>query len=193
MSKTSKPCSTISYNTESFLKDRLSLLLENGSIDDYRYIYHFGEGVTPSGDPKKNHFHLILFPSCRLDLNKLIPFFNEPDLLHPDKPLTVIPFRHSEPLHWIRYVLHDPDYLASHSDKADGDGKIVYPDSKIVYHCEELFQQDLVCSNAIRTNCNQKALSLALRGESFSRILCEVPRINPVALSSIIHFVQSKH
>ena len=41
--QTSKPMSTISYNSEKFLKSQLDYLLRSHVIDYYMYIKHIGE------------------------------------------------------------------------------------------------------------------------------------------------------
>lgn len=109
--QTSKPLSTISYNTESFLKTVLDRLIATHVIDFYAYINHLGE-VDPFGELEKDHIHLFVIPNHRTNTSDLDSFFIEPDPEHK-KPLKCITWQNSKIDDWILYVLHDPDYLAS--------------------------------------------------------------------------------
>lgn len=64
-----QPLSTISYNTDGFLKLRLEQLKAKDLISHYMYIHHKGEvdPQDPDEIPEKDHIHLIVFP-----LNPLI-------------------------------------------------------------------------------------------------------------------------
>ena len=106
---TSKPISSISYNTPNFLMKQVYFLRDSSRIDDFRIILHSKEEAF-----KKDHFHLLLYPSRRLDTSMLDSLFKEPDPQNPDYPLSCLPWRSSEPLNWLLYVLHDEDYLISH-------------------------------------------------------------------------------
>lgn len=105
---TVKPIGTISYNTPNYLANLLDSLWRDGILDDYRAIFHYAES-----EGKKDHFHLNLFPASRIDTTELRKRFEEPDPFNK-LPLSCEPFRYSEPLNWLLYVLHDQDYLLSH-------------------------------------------------------------------------------
>lgn len=119
MALTTKPISTISYNTESYLKEKLNALFKAKIIVNYQYICHKGE------DGDKDHIHLRIEPNRRLDTMELQEEFEE---LYPweEKPLKCLPFRPSKNEDWILYAVHDPIYLMTHSSDNDGDGKIEY-------------------------------------------------------------------
>ena len=106
--KTSKPFSTISYNTADFLNQRLSELVARRKIDFYAWVLHY-----PEDDEKKEHKHLYIVPNGRIDTDQVLDYLLEPDITHPDKPLGCIHVRSSKFSDWFLYSLHDTAYLAS--------------------------------------------------------------------------------
>lgn len=112
---TSKPFSTIGYNTESFLVNRLDELKNLYSDLFWCYIYHTDE---PN---KKEHYHLYIEPNQRIregDFQRIRESFKEP-VEDNEKPLSCMPFRRSNTFEdWYLYALHDQDYLrAKHLQK----------------------------------------------------------------------------
>lgn len=57
---TIKALSTISYNSEDFLKGKLNELCANGYIDFWYYIKHIGEYDVASNTADKDHIHVYL-------------------------------------------------------------------------------------------------------------------------------------
>lgn len=108
--RTTKPISTISYNTQIFLDMKLQELLKNKIIVFYAYIKHYPEDDEGG---KKEHYHLYIEPSKMLQTEDLREQFKELDLHNQDKPLSVLPFQSSKFEHWYMYILHDTRYLAS--------------------------------------------------------------------------------
>lgn len=108
--KTSRTISTISFNSEQFLRDRLDDLKKNTIISFWAYIHH-----KPEDDEGglKDHFHLFIEPSKMVQTDSLRDEFNEFDPDKPDKPKSVIGFRFSRFDGWYLYALHDKSYLAS--------------------------------------------------------------------------------
>lgn len=106
--RTSKPVSTISYNTEAFLKAKLDELLRNKKICDYMFIQHAAEE-----DERKDHIHLWIKPNTLLDTMDLQQHFTEIDPKNPLKPLKCIDFRASVTDEWILYSEHFEPYLAT--------------------------------------------------------------------------------
>lgn len=122
--RTTKPCSTISYNTDDFLTVKLNDLIRKGHIDFWAYIKHHAEE-----DETKDHKHLLIYPSKLLDTNQLKEELLEPDFNNlTNKPLGCMPFRSSKFPDWYLYVLHDSGYLANKGQKR----KYHYTDSDIV-------------------------------------------------------------
>lgn len=107
--RTSKSISTISYNTPKYLEWVLNRLLDNDVITFWCYIQHFAES-----NETKDHIHLYLEPSNRVDTSTLRKEFEEIDLENSDnKPLSVMPFNSSHFKDWYLYSMHDIDYLRS--------------------------------------------------------------------------------
>lgn len=112
--RTSKPISTISYNTEKYLKYKLQELVKNKKISDYMYILH-----TAEADEKKDHIHLWIKPNTLLDTMDLQDYFQELDPTNPTKPLKCIDFRASKVDDWILYNQHYLPYLASKGESRE--------------------------------------------------------------------------
>ena len=107
--RTSKPFSTISYNSDKFLTLKLNSLVSSGKISFWCAIRHKAEC-----DEKKDHIHLYINPSCMFQTDDLKGYLSELDPLHPNQPLTCISARSSKTFDdWALYVLHDKRYLAS--------------------------------------------------------------------------------
>lgn len=101
---TKKPFSTISFNSETFLRSVLSSLEKDGSLQYYAFIKHYAEE-----DTKKDHYHIFFLPAKPLDPISLRKKFIE--LVIGDKPLQCLPFQPSKISDWILYALHDITYL----------------------------------------------------------------------------------
>lgn len=104
--RTKRPISTVSYNSDDFLVDRLNALVEANLISFWAYINH-----KPEGDEKKFHKHLYIEPSRSLDTAVIRNYLKEIDKCN-SKPLGVLPFRNSKFYDWYWYALHDKFYLA---------------------------------------------------------------------------------
>lgn len=106
--KTSKPFSTISYNTVDFLTVKLNDLVQRRVIAFYAFIKHYKE------DEKKDHIHLIVFPNGQYQTDQLQDYLQEPDFTDlSNKPLGIMPCESSKWADWYLYALHDTAYLAS--------------------------------------------------------------------------------
>jgi hypothetical protein len=102
---TQKPISTISYNTEAFLREKLETWYQKHIIQSYQYICHKGE------DGDKDHIHVRIEPNKRIDPMEIQDALWEYTIDNPTKPLGCRPFRPSKEEDWILYVVHDPQYL----------------------------------------------------------------------------------
>lgn len=110
--KTSKPISTISYNTEKFLKAKLDYLVRSGEVAFWYYIKHHGEYDKETNIQDKNHIHVYLEFADRVDTIKLGEMFLEyenGDL--NSKPLKCMPFRVSKSYDALLYNIHHAQYL----------------------------------------------------------------------------------
>ena len=116
---TQKPISTISYNSEKFLKEKLDIWVEAHIIQAYQYICHKGE------DGDKDHIHVRLEPNKKLDPMDLTEALKEYTIGN-DKPLGVRPWRPSKEEDWFLYAVHDPDYLKIKYSGGDKGEKLPY-------------------------------------------------------------------
>ena len=106
--RTSKPFSTISYNSVNFLKSKLDEMITDKWIDFYAFVRH-----SPEDDELKEHIHLYIVPSTLLQTDYITEHLQEYDSTHPDKPLGCIACKSSKFDDWYMYGLHDKAYLAS--------------------------------------------------------------------------------
>ena len=123
--------STISYNSEAFLINKLNELAKNHVISDYMFIRHL-----PEEDERKDHIHLVLKPNKRIDTMEIQEFLTE---LVPEakKPLKCIDFHKTSDLdEWILYELHHQGYLLSKGESR----KYVYNKDDFRYYDEDTFE-----------------------------------------------------
>ena len=106
--RTTKPISTISFNTETYLKGKLDELVKAKKISAYHFIEHL-----PEEDEKKSHFHVWMLPSKMIQTDDIREEFKEYDPSNPSKPLGCLPFESSNFDNWYLYSLHDERYLSS--------------------------------------------------------------------------------
>lgn len=106
MAQTTKLVSSISFNSEKFLKGKLRELVTQGVLEYGYAIFH-----QPEEDEKKEHWHIVVKPNRRLDTSALRNLFIE-TIAGEDKPLGVLPFRPTNRISdWILYSVHDTAYL----------------------------------------------------------------------------------
>lgn len=106
--RTTKPISTITYNSSAFLRVKLDELVKAQKIAFWAFIQH-----KPEEDEKKAHIHLYCEPAKMVQTEDFKDFLKEPDKEHPDKPLTCISWQSSKFDDWYEYGIHDERYLAS--------------------------------------------------------------------------------
>lgn len=107
--RTTKPISTISFNTEQYLKDRLQDLCRSGHVSFFAFVKHLPEDDEGG---KKEHFHVYIEPSKLIQTDDFRQHLLEYDLTNPDKPKGCLKFCNSKFGDWYRYSLHDSAYLA---------------------------------------------------------------------------------
>lgn len=131
--RTSKPFSTISYNSDTFLSLKLVELCKNGVIDFYAWIQHL-----PEIDETKTHKHLHIIPSKLIDTRQFQDYLYEIDSNNPLKPpLGCIVPRPSKWADWYFYALHDVAYLASKGQTR----QYHYQKEEIKVSCNDYFAQ----------------------------------------------------
>ena len=134
--KTSKPFSTISYNTQEFLQVKLDDLINRRKIAFYGFIHHL-----PEEDEKKPHKHLFIVPNGQINTDEILDYLLEFDAKHPDKPLACIPFHSSKFADWYLYAKHDVDYLASKGQTR----KYHYEKDEFIVSDLDYFNEEIHC------------------------------------------------
>lgn len=122
---TQKPISSISYNTEAFLKEKLDAWVNAHIIQTYMYICHKGE------DGDKDHIHFRIEPNKKLDPMDLEAQLRE-YVGNENKPRCVRPFRPSKEEDWFLYAVHDEEYLKLKYHGGDEHEKLPYDWQQIV-------------------------------------------------------------
>lgn len=165
---TQKPISTISYNTEDYLREKLETWLKAHIIQTYMYICHKGE------DGDKDHIHLRIEPNKRLDPMDLMEELKQ-YVSGQEKPLGCRPFRPSKEEDWILYAVHDKDYLR---DKYAEDSKEKLPykwqdirapemyDVEVAYVRAKSHMKHTSANIAKRITDGDKAVDLIKEGEN---------------------------
>lgn len=112
--KTRKPITTISYNTDGYLKTRLEELRKAKVISIWFFVNHKAEA-----DEKKDHKHLWILPAKTIQTDDLYDELLEPDLKHLDKPpLKCLHFQACNSFaDWYLYSCHDKSYLLRKGQK----------------------------------------------------------------------------
>lgn len=110
--RTTKPISTISFNSSAYLELKLNELLKAGKISFWAFIEH-----SPEDDEGGNkiHHHVYIEPAKMLQTDDIKSELKEFDPTHPAKPLGCLTFKSSKFADWYMYGLHDIRYLASKS------------------------------------------------------------------------------
>lgn len=108
--RTTKPISTISYNSEAYLELKLNELLKSGHLSFWVFIHHEPEDDEAG---RKEHCHVYLEPAKMLQTDEIKKMLQEFDPQHPEKPLGCMSFHGSKFDDWYLYGLHDKAYLAS--------------------------------------------------------------------------------
>lgn len=105
---TGRPFSTISYNTEKFLKAVLDRLLAQDDIEFYMVINHY-----PEEDEAKPHWHVYVVPTHKtFNTNQFRSELTE-FIKGESLPRRCMPCQSSKFQDWFLYSIHDPSYLAS--------------------------------------------------------------------------------
>lgn len=148
---TSKPFSTISYNTPSFLIKKLNSFIDDGLLAFYAFITHKGEDDEGG---KKDHIHLYIMPSRRVNTEALANEFYEIPKDYKPQEGEKIPYlkwlicQSSKFDDWEQYTLHDPLYIS-----AKGLTK------KFTYHVDEYITSDTDTLNCMIKQINTEALT----------------------------------
>lgn len=179
---TQKPTSSISYNTEAFLKEKLEAWRQAHIIQAYQYICHKGE------DGDKDHIHFRVEPNRRIDTMDLQEELKE-YVLGEDKPRGVRPFRPSQEEDWILYAVHDEDYMKMKYQGFQKGEKIPYEWTDI--KADEDFDVEIayIRAKASLSHSSQSMINRMRTGESALNLV--LTGENPYLVKTLMSLVQS--
>ena len=180
---TQKPISTISYNSEAFLREKLDEWYQAHIIQAYMYICHQGE------DGDKDHIHVRIEPNKRIDSMELTELLREYPLGNSCKPLGCRPWRSSKEEDWFLYAVHDKDYLKLKYSGGEKGEKIPYSWEDIVV--PEYYDVETAFIRA-RASLKHSTASIAkslLSGSSGSKLVQEGE--NPFVVASMLRVMQA--
>lgn len=160
--KTSKPFSTISYNTADFLYQKLSELVSRRQIDFFAWVLHY-----PEEDEAKEHKHLYIVPNGRIDTDQVLDYLLELDPKKPDKPLKCMRPHSSKFADWYLYALHDTAYLASKGQAR----KYHYTLSDVVSADKDYLLEEVHTIDFAKLNRFASLRDAALSGQRFEELL----------------------
>lgn len=178
---TLKPQSTISYNTERFLKEKLDSWINSHLIQSYMYICHKGE------DGDKDHIHLRIEPNKKLDVMDLTENLQEYDKLHPDKPLCVRPWRPSVEEDFLLYVVHDKDYLKMKYGNDPDKEKLPYDWTDIVANSTFDIETAFIRAKSSMKHTAPSVVKRIENGDNLVNMIKEGE--NPYMLNTLAHLV----
>lgn len=173
---TQKPISTISYNTEAFLKEKLEQWLKAHLISAYLYICHKGE------DGDKDHIHLRIELNKRIDPMDLSEELKE-YLPYESKPRGVRPWRPAKEEDWILYALHDKTYLNAKYGGGEQGEKLPYQKDDL--KCNEDYDLDIayIRAKSYLKHTASGTLQRLKQGENPLNLIGE--GVNPFLINSL--------
>lgn len=180
---TLKPISTISYNTEAFLKEKLEQWLKAHLISAYLYICHKGE------DGDKDHIHLRIEPNRKLDPMDLSEELKE-YVLGSEKPLGCRTWRPAKEEDWILYALHDKAYLNAKYGGGEQGEKLPYQKTDLI--CNEDYNLDIayIRARAYLKHSASGTLERLKQGEKPTNLIGE--GVNPFQVNAVLRTLTDK-
>lgn len=161
--KTSKAFSTISYNSEGFLLDKLQRLVDTRKIDFFAFVEHF-----PEDDETKMHKHLFIVPNGKVDTDQVRSELVEVDPTNPlSPPLGCLPMKSSKFADWYLYSSHDTNYLTCKGQSR----KYHYPRDDFQVSDIDYFSEEIHTIDHTRYNRFQELVKAVDEGRSFAEVL----------------------
>ena len=161
--RTSKPISTISYNSDTFIKNKIEEWKNCGFIEFGMWIRH-----QPDEDNKKSHCHVYLQPAKLIQTMDLENDSIEIDPQNIDKPFKMIAFRVSKESDWLLYAIHDKIYLNEKGLQRN----VFYSFDDVQSTCSDTLN-DIISrlSDERKGRIEYRILELIDRGLTFSQIV----------------------
>lgn len=161
--KTSKPFSTISYNTIDFLATTLMHLVDTRKLDFFAFVKHL-----PEEDETKEHIHVYIVPNGKVDTDQVRNELIEVDIANPlNKPLGCMPTKSSKFADWYLYGLHDTLYLASKGQTR----KYHYTREEFIVSDIDYFNEEIHTIDHTKYNRFQELKHAVEQGKSFADVL----------------------
>lgn len=161
--KTSKPFSTISYNSVNFLTSKLTDLVSRRVIAFFAFVEHQAEE-----DERKNHIHLLIIPNGTYQTDALQDYLLEPDFSDLNKsPLGILPIQSSKWADWYLYACHDVGYLASKGQTR----KFHYFEENFIVSNEDYFHELVKNIDKTKYSKTQEFVDQVLSGYTLSELL----------------------
>lgn len=169
--RTTKPISTISYNSDEFLQGTLNRLVQAGKVAFWAFVNHIGEDLvdeeTGDVEKEKDHKHVYIEPNGKVDTVELGKLFWEFDQDHPNKPLKCINWKSSQWDDWMMYALHDDIYLASKCMERQYAYKI---EEFFASDDDELYERYRDTLHSSKLAKNRKLQSMLMKGYSVGEL-----------------------
>ena len=179
---TSKPQSTISYNTEAFLKEHLDDWVKGHLIQAYQYICHVGE------DGDKDHIHVRIEPNKSIDVMNLSDALKE-YVQGEEKPRGVRPWRPSKEEDWFMYVVHDPEYMRLKYGEGEKGEKLPYEWTSIVTPEDYDLQVAFLRAKSALSRSAPNMAKRITEGEKPVNLVLEGR--NPFAVNAVMNLVKT--
>lgn len=161
---TKKPLSTISFNSETYLRSVLDKFVSSGKLQSWMYVKHLAEE-----DTKKDHIHLLLMPSSVVNPVAIRKEFIEPSFDKNSYDLGCLPFVNSKISDWLLYSLHYEPYL-----NQKGLSRLNHYQLIDVITNESMDYVNQCFSDAVEGLQNSRIgsfLSMAMNGSTFGELL----------------------
>ena len=130
-----KGLSSITYNSETFLRAKFDELKERGWVEEWFAIKHKAEE-----DEKKDHWHVFWIPSGRhknSDYREQFKEYTDAEGNPYEKPLAMMLVQNSVFGHWLLYSLHDQKYLTARAEIREHH----YTNDDIIRSDDEVFER----------------------------------------------------
>lgn len=161
--RTSRPFSTISYNTDKFLQQVLNDLIKRDAICFWAYVTHY-----PEEGELKMHKHLYIVPNGMVQTNDIRDLLEEVDPTNPlGLPLKCMEMRASKFDDWYLYGLHDSGYLATKGQKR----KYHYQATDVVASNPESLHEQVSTIDYAKYRKTQDFVDAILRGVPFHEMV----------------------
>ena len=173
--RTTRPFSTISWNSEFHLIKQLDEMIRQRSISFYAVIKHHAEE-----DEKKDHYHVYVEPDGQMDTHQFMDRLEEIDPKNPLKPIRIARVQNSKFADWYLYGKHDSAYLASKGQSR----QYHYEDDDFIVSDSDVFLDLKHHIDWSKINATGHVIQAAEQGMTFAEYIKENP-VNMLAVRSV--------